>query len=56
MPEQMPEPPTDLNPNETKPVHNRLGKPVNPIVQHYNQVQREEISRTRPNNLRFPTL
>ena len=54
MPEPMPEPPTDLKLNATTPVRNRLGKPVNPIVEHYNQVQHGEISNTRPNNLRFP--
>ena len=51
MPETMPEPPTELN--GTTPVHNRLGKYVNPIIEHYNLVQRGEISNTRPNNLRF---
>ena len=54
MPEPMPETPTDLNLNETTLVHNRLGKPVNSIVEHYNQVQRGAISNTRPNKLRFP--
>ena len=52
MPEPMPEPPTELN--GTTPVHNRLGKHVNPFIEHYNLVQRGEISNTRPNNLRFP--
>ena len=52
MPEPMPEPPTELN--GTTPVHNRLGKYVNPIIEHYNLVQRGEISNTRPDNLRFP--
>ena len=52
MPEPMPEPPTELN--GTTPVHNRLAKHVNPIIEHYNLVQRGEISNTRPNNLRFP--
>ena len=33
-------------------MHNRLGKPVNPIIEHFNLVQRGEISNT--NNLRFP--
>ena len=52
LPESMPEPPSEIN--GTTPVHNRLVKPVNPIVEHYNQVQRGEISNTRPDNLRFP--
>ena len=52
MPEPMPEPPTELN--GTTPVHIRLGKYVNPIIEHYNLVQRGEISNIRPNNLRFP--
>ena len=52
MPEPMPEPPTELN--CTTPVHSRLGKYVNPIIEHYNLVQRGEISNIRPNNLRFP--
>ena len=39
MPEPMPEPPTELN--GTTPVHNRLGKYVNPLIEHYNLVQRE---------------
>ena len=52
MPAQLPETPTELN--GTTPVHNRLGKPVNPIIEHYKLVQRGEISNTRPNNLRFP--
>ena len=51
-PAPMPEPPREIN--GTTPVHNRLGKPVNPIIEHYNLVQRGEISNTRPNNLRFP--
>ena len=51
MPEPMPEAPTELN--GTTPVHNRLGKQVNPIIEHYKLVQRGEISNTRPNNLRF---
>ena len=51
-PAPMPEPPTELN--GTIPVHNRLGKYVNPIIEHYNLVQRGEISNIRPNNLRFP--
>ena len=52
LPESMPEPPSEIN--GTTPVHNTLGKPVNPIVEHHNQVQRGEISNTLPNNLRFP--
>ena len=52
VPAPMPEPPTELK--GTIPVHNRLGKYVNPIIEHYNLVQRVEISNTRPNNLRFP--
>ena len=51
MPEPMPEPPSELN--GTTPVRNRLGKYVNPIVEHYNLVQRGEISNTRL-NLQFP--
>ena len=43
MPAPMPEPPTELN--GTTPVHTRLGRYVNPIVEHYNQVQRGEISK-----------
>ena len=46
MPAPMPEPPTELN--GTTPVHSRLGKHVNPIIEHYNLVQRGEISNTRP--------
>ena len=52
MPEPMQKPPTEIN--GTTPVHKRLGKYVNPIAEHYNLVQRGEISNTRPNNLRFP--
>ena len=52
MPEPIPEPPTELH--GTTPVHNRLGKHLNPIIEHYNLVQRGDISNTRPNNLRFP--
>ena len=52
MPAPMPEPPTELNGPTS--VHNRLGKYVNPIIEHYYLVQRGEISNTRPNNLRFP--
>ena len=52
MPAPMPEPPTEIN--GTTPVYNRLGKQVNPIIEHYNLVQGGEISNTRPNNLRFP--
>ena len=51
-PAPMPEPPTEIN--GTTPVRNRLGKPVKPIIEHYNLFQRGEISNTRPNNLRFP--
>ena len=37
MPEQLPEPPKNFN--ETTPLHQRTGtKPINPIVEHYNQV------------------
>ena len=52
MPKPTPEPPTELN--GTTSVHNRFGKHVNPIIEHYNLAQRGEISNTRPNNLRFP--
>ena len=52
LPESMPEPPSEIN--GTTPVHNRLGKPVNPIVENHNQVRRGEISNTQSNNLRFP--
>ena len=38
-PAQMREPPTEINGTTT--VHNRWGKPVNPISEHYNLVQRE---------------
>ena len=54
MPEPMPEPPRELNLNGTTPVHNRLGRYVNPIAEHNSQVQPGEISNTRPNNLKFP--
>ena len=53
-PQQFPDPPVKMITKENMSVHNRLGKPTSPIVEHYNQVQRGEISRTRPNNLRFP--
>ena len=49
---QCQKPPTELN--GTTPVHNRLRKHVNPIIEHYNSVHGGEISNTRPNNLRFP--
>ena len=52
MPEPMPEPPMEIN--GTTSVHNRQGKFVNLKIEHYNLVQRGEISNTRPNNLRFP--
>ena len=51
--EQLTEPPKNFN--ETTPRHQRIGtKPINPIVEHFNQVKRGENSMTRPNNLRFP--
>ena len=52
MPEQLPEPPANMNFNETAPLEDRLGtKKTNPIIEHYNQVERGDISRSRPNNL-----
>ena len=44
MPEQLPEPPTTRYFNESTPVNERIViKPVNPIVERYNQVQRDKI-------------
>ena len=55
MPEQLPEPPSDMNFNVTTPVHSRAGTTTaNPIVENCNQVQRGEISTTKPNYLSFP--
>ena len=57
MSEQLPEPPADMSFNITTPLHGRLGaKKTNPVVEHYNQVQRGEISRSNPNNLRYPNV
>ena len=55
MSEQLSEPPTNLNFNETTLIHERIGtQKTNPIVEHYSQVQRGENSQSRPINLRFP--
>ena len=55
MPEQLPEPPSEINVTTPATLKGRLGpKRKNPIVEHYNQVARGGIAQYKTNSLRLP--